>query len=39
MLVLRSVKGIMLTTARYAHRCAEAAQKNVKGWQEDSDEG
>jgi len=39
MLVLRSVKGTMLTIARDAHRCAEAAQKNVEGWQEESDEG
>jgi hypothetical protein len=39
MLVLRSVKGTILTIARDAHRCAETAPKNVEGWQEDSDEG
>jgi hypothetical protein len=32
MLVLRSVKGMMLTTASNARRHAAAAPKNVEGW-------
>jgi hypothetical protein len=31
MLVLRNVKGITLTIARDAHKCAEAVLKNAEG--------